>query len=216
MGRERRQVVGQAGRGTWILAAELADEGPQGRLSLRWRRGLIERRPVGGPDAVMETGPFGQLGQDIPKAMHRTSLAIGIGPQLAHRSDQPGRSVADHEQRAAQTAADETLAEVEPVGDPLTLAEADIEQDPLAVDGVAPGDEDALLGAVAPDRQVDRVEQEREEPDLGQAPGPEGTVAIAQLAADRGYRRLADLTEAGLPRQALDVRRGTALARRRR
>ena len=74
--------------------------------------------------------------------------------------------------------------EVEPVLGPLPLAEADVEQDPLPVGREAPGDEDALLGALGPDRQVDGVEEEREQADLAEAAGPEGPVAVAQLAAD--------------------------------
>ena len=60
----------------------------------------------------METGPFGQLGQDVPESVHGTSLTVGVWPQLGDRPDEARRSVADHEERAAQGAADEALAEV--------------------------------------------------------------------------------------------------------
>jgi hypothetical protein len=54
------------------------------------------------------------------------------------------------------------------------LTETDIEQDPLAVGREAPGDEDALLGPLWADRQVDRVHEQRQEPDVAEAPGSEG------------------------------------------
>jgi len=81
----------------------------------------------------------------------------------------------------------------------------DIEEDPLTVGREAPGDEDALLGASGSDRQVDRVEHEDQQADLAEAAGPEGPIAIAQLAADRAHGRLADRAQAGLPGEALDV-----------
>jgi hypothetical protein len=45
-------------------------------------------------------------------------LAVGVGPQLADRPDQTRGPIGDDEERAAQTAPDERLAEVEPVLDP--------------------------------------------------------------------------------------------------
>jgi len=109
---QRRHVVGQAGRGGWVLAAELADEDPQPGLGLGWRRRAVERRPVGGPDALMEPGPVGQLGQDVPQSVDRAALTVGVGPQLADRPDETRCPVADDEERAAQTAPDEALAAI--------------------------------------------------------------------------------------------------------
>jgi len=51
---ERRQILGQAGGGTRILGRELANEGPQIVFGLGRRGGLVERRPVGSPDALVE------------------------------------------------------------------------------------------------------------------------------------------------------------------
>ena len=58
---------------------------------------------------------------------------------------------------------------------------------------------------VRPDRQVDGVEEERQQADLAEAPGPEGPVAVAQLAAHGAHRRPADRTQASLSGEALDV-----------
>ena len=207
---EGHHVVGQAGGGRRVLAAELADEDPKARLGLGWRRRAMERGPVGGPDALMEPGPLRQLGQDVPQAMNGAALAVGVGPQLADRPDQARGSVADDEERAPQAASDEALAEIEPVLDPLPLTEADVEQDALAVDAEAPGDEDTLLGAVGSDRQVDRVEHEAEEADIGEAAGPERPVPIPELAADRADRGTADVAETRLSGETLDVAIGQA------
>src|SRR5664280_3868689 len=58
---------------------------------------------------------------------------------------------------------------------------------------------------VRPDGQVDRVEHEDQQADLAEAPGPEGPVAVAQLAAHGAHRRPADRTQASLSGEALDV-----------
>ena len=102
---ERRQVVGQAGRGRGVLPAELAHQDPQPGLGLGGAGRLVERRPVGGPDAGVELGPLGQLGQHVPQAMDGAATAVGVGPQLADRPDEPGCPVGDDQQRAAQAPA---------------------------------------------------------------------------------------------------------------
>jgi len=113
-------------------------------------------------------------------------------------------------QRAAQAAGDEAAPELRPVLDPLALAEADVEQHPVAVGREAPGDEDALLGPVGPDRQVDGVEHQAEQADLAQAARPERPVPIPELAADRADRGPADVTQTGLAGETLDVAIGQA------
>src|SRR5450759_3873821 len=137
--------------------------------------------------------------------MDGTPAPVGVGPQLVDGPDEPGCPVGDHEQRAPQAAPQEAPAEVEPVLGPLPLPEADVEQDPLALGREAPGDEDALLRPLRADRQVDGVEEERQEADLAEAAGPEGPVAVAQLAAHGAHRRPADGPETRLPGEALDV-----------
>jgi hypothetical protein len=195
---------------------KLADEGPEARLGLWGARRGVERRPVGGPDPLVEAGPLGQLGQHISEPMDSASLAIGVGPQIADRADQAGGAIGHHKKRAPQATAEEAPPQVEPVVCPLALAEADVEQDPAAVDGEAPGDEHALLGPVGPDRQVDRVTEQGEQADLGQAPRPKGPVAIAQFTADRAHGGLADGAQAGLSGEAQRCRGRRGPERRRR
>lgn len=79
---------------------------------------------------------------------------------------------------------------IEPVGGPLSLPQAGIEQDPHTVSREAPGDEDAISRALGPNRQVGRVHEQRQEPDLAEARARKAAVAIAQLAADRNHARL--------------------------
>ena len=203
--RERLEIVGETRRRRGELTRELAHEPAQARLGLVRTRGRIERRPVRGPDPAVEVGPLGQLGQDVPKSVHGAPAPVGIGPQLVHRPDQAGRPVGDHEQWAAQATPREAPSQIEPVLGPLALPEADVEQDPVAVGREAPGDEDALLGTVGPDRQVDGVQEQREQAHLAEAAGPEGAVPVAELAADRAHRRPADRAQPRLAGEALDV-----------
>src|SRR5438132_1091808 len=77
------------------------------------RGGSVEGGPIGGPDPGVETGPLRQLGQDVPQAVDRAALTVGVGPQLTDRPDQARGSVADDEERAPETATDEALAEIE-------------------------------------------------------------------------------------------------------
>jgi hypothetical protein len=96
--------------------------------------------------------------------MDGTAGPVGVGPQLFHRPDETGCPVGHDEERAAEAAPDEAAPELRPVLDALALPEADVEQDPLAVGGEAPGDEDALFGALGPDQQAN----------LAEAAGPDG------------------------------------------
>jgi hypothetical protein len=54
------------------------------------------------------------------------------------------------------------------------------------------------------------VHEERQETDVAEAAGPEGPVAVPQLAADPAHRRPADRTQARLSGEALDVAVGQA------
>ena len=81
----------------------------------------------------MEARAFGELGQDVPESVHGAAAAVGIGPELLDRPDEPRCPVADHEQWTPETPSDEAPPEIEPVLGPLPLTKADIEQDPLAL-----------------------------------------------------------------------------------
>jgi hypothetical protein len=70
---------------------------------------------------------------------------------------------------------------------------------------VKPQATDALLGPVGPDGQVDGVEHEDQQADLAEAAGPEGPIAVAQLATDRAHGRLADRAQTRFAGEALDV-----------
>ncbi len=106
--------------------------------------------------------------------MDRTATAVGVGPQLLDRADKTRRSVGDDEERAPQAPPGQTPPEVEPVLCSLPLTQGDIEQHPHPVGREAPGHEHAFSWAVRPDRQVDGVHEQREQADLGEAPGAEG------------------------------------------
>jgi hypothetical protein len=58
------------------------------------------------------------------------------------------------------------------------------QQHPLAGLGEAPGDQDALLGPVAVEREKDRVEEQRRQLDVVEAAAPERRKALAELLAD--------------------------------
>ena len=152
---QRRQVVGQAGRGRWVVALQLADQRPQPGFGLGRSVGLVERRPVAGADAVVQRLLLGQLGQDIPQPVHRAALTVGTRPQLADGAHQAGCAVAHHQQRLGQPAGGEAATELEPVVEPLALPEAHVEQHPAAVEVEAPGHQHALARTVRPHRQVD-------------------------------------------------------------
>lgn len=118
----------------------------------------------------MEPRPRWWLDEDVAEAMDGTALPVGAGPQLGDGTDQAGCPVGDHQQRTAQAAAREAPSQVQPVLGGLALNETDVEQHPLALGREAPGHEQALLGAVGVDGQVDGVSEERQEADVGQAP----------------------------------------------
>ena len=122
----------------------------------------------------MEPGALRELGQDVAQAMDRAALPVRVGPQLTDGHDKAGRAVADHQQGCAQAPAQEAPAQVELVLGALASAEADVEQDAVPIGGVAPGHEHALLGSLGTDGQVDGISDERQEADLGEAPGAEG------------------------------------------
>src|SRR3954465_1539675 len=69
---------------------------------------------------------------------------------------------------------------------------------PLAGLGEAPGDQHALLGPVAADRQKNGVDEQRCDVDVVEVAALERFEALAQLGADPGRGRLGELAEPGL------------------
>ena len=153
----------------------------------------------------MEVVALGQLGQDVAQPMDRAALPIGLGPRFADGADEARRPVGHDEEGTAQAPSGEPSSEVEPVLEALTLAEADVEQDPLTVGGEAPRHQHALLGTLGADGQVDGVQEQRQETHLAEAAGAEGPVAVTELATDPAHGGAADRSEAGLGGEALDV-----------
>jgi hypothetical protein len=79
------------------------------------------------------------------------------------------------------------------------------EQHPLALLGKAPGDQHALLGPVGPDREEDRVAEQRRQPDVVEVAAPQLLEALPELAADPRGGRLRQLPQPRLLAQRLDV-----------
>jgi hypothetical protein len=111
-------------------------------------------------------------------------LAVRGGPALLDRLDQSRRAVGDHQQRRAEPAGDQIAAERKPVLVRLAHPEHHRQQHPLALFGEAPGDQHALLGPVGPDRQEDRVQEQRCQLDLVEVAALERLKALAQLLAN--------------------------------
>jgi len=82
-------------------------------LSIALVGGVVERLPVGGADAF--AFPFGQLGEQVAQAVDGAVLAVGGGPALLDRLDQPGGAVGDDQQRRPEPAGDQVPAEREPI-----------------------------------------------------------------------------------------------------
>ena len=186
------------------MVREPADLFARPPLAVALPAGLVERRPVTRADFLLVL--VGDLGQQVAHAVDRAAPAVGRRPERLDRVDEARRAVGDHRQRRPQAAGGEAATELKPVLFRLALAEADIEQNPLAVAVDAPGAEHALLGARGPDRQVDRVQIERDEFEPRELALPEGSVALAQLGADPGRRRRAHLAEPGRPASNASMR----------
>jgi len=102
-------------------------------------------------------------------------------------------------------ARDEAMSEIEPVFCSLALTQTDAEQDTLAIERVAPGDENALFWTVRARRQIDRVEHEAQQLDIGEALCPKRPIAVAQHRADARHGSPADVAQTVFSGEALDV-----------
>src|SRR5450759_4518955 len=87
--------------------------------------------PTSRAPALSHSGRFDTRHRHNPEVgiLDGAATAVGVGPQLGDRPDEPRCPVADDEKRAAQTAAAQAAPEVEPVLGSLPLSEADVEQD---------------------------------------------------------------------------------------
>ena len=143
---------------------------------------MVERLPVGPahPLALL----LGQLGDQVARAVHGAVLAIRGWPALLDGLDQPGGAVGDDEHRRRQPAGDQVPGQGEPVLVRLAHPQAHPDENPLALLGKAPGTKDALLRALGPDVEEDRVEEQRHQSDPVEVAAPELLKALAQLGAD--------------------------------
>lgn len=96
----------------------------------------------------MEQRLLGQLGQDIAKSMDCAALPVGIRPELADRRYEPGCAIGHDQERTREVTRSQTSAQIEPVFGSFALTETDIEQHAVAIERVAPGDQNV--------RSVDR------------------------------------------------------------
>lgn len=65
---ERRQILGQGGRRPRVVGLQLAHQPAQPSLAVGRRAGLVERRPVGIADSVVEVLALGQLAEQVPQS----------------------------------------------------------------------------------------------------------------------------------------------------
>jgi len=137
--------------------------------------------------------------------MNSAALPVGIGPELSDRSDEPGCAIGHDQEWTRQATGGQATSQIEPVFGSFALTKTDIEQNPLAIERVAPGDQDALFGTFRAHGQVDRVEHQAQQADTGETLGPKRPIAVAELAADARHGDPADVTKTGLRCQALDV-----------
>jgi hypothetical protein len=185
---ERVEVVGETfGGGGVAGAVELVDERLESLFAVALAGGVIERLPVGQTHALALA--FGQLGQQVADPVNGAALAVRGRPALLNRLDQTGSAVGHDQERRAEPAGDQITSERQPVLVRLAHPEHHREQHPFALLGKAPGDQHALLGARRPDRQEDRVQEQRRQLDVVEVAAPERLEALAQLLADaRGGR----------------------------
>ena len=163
MDNESIEIGREASRGRRIAGPlELGDEGREPLLSVALVLGLVERLPIGPayPLALL----LGQLRDQVARPVNGAILAIGGRPALLDRLDQSGGAVGDDEHRRPEPAGDQVPCEGEPVLVGLAHPEADADEDPLTLLGEAPGAKDALLRALRPDIEEDRVENSATSP----------------------------------------------------
>ena len=87
----------------------------------------------------------------------------------------------------------------------LALAKSHGHQHPLALGGVSPGHQYALLLAARSRRQINGIEEQGEQLHLGETSGAERFVARTQLTADATGCALGYLAQSSFLHQALDI-----------
>ncbi len=78
-----------------------------------------------------------QFGQHVAQFVHAAAATISVWPELLDRRDQARRAVADHQPRAAQSAASEVATEVEPVLARLARTETNRQPHAFAAERIA-------------------------------------------------------------------------------
>jgi len=142
-----RQVVSQTGGSAGELRLQAADEGSQALLGVSPVFGIVEGGPVGLANLLVQRRTLGQLGEYVFEPMDGTPLTIGLWPQLTDGPHQTRRTVGHHQPRRPESALGETATQLQPILIALPLAQADVEQDALTIDGIPPHNQHALLGA---------------------------------------------------------------------
>jgi hypothetical protein len=115
-----------------LVRSSSRDQPSQAADCVGGRGRLLQRRPTGSLHPLLDLGSLGQLGDDGERP------AIGVGPELAHSSQQARRSI-DHHQPGQRGQPDMPSSQLQLVLVALPLPEADVEQEPLALLGAAPG-----------------------------------------------------------------------------
>jgi hypothetical protein len=93
----------------------------------------------------------------------------------------PGAPSATSQHRRPQPARDQVASEREPVLVRFAHPEHHRKQHPLALFGESPGDQDALLGPIATDREKHRIEKQRRQLNAVEVAALERLKPIAQL-----------------------------------
>jgi hypothetical protein len=149
--------------------------------------------------------------------MDQAALAQRLRVGLLDRADQPGRPVADHEQRAGQAPLLQVGEEVVPGVGGLASAGRQADEGGLALGGDAPGGQHRLSRGARVHAEEGGVQEQVVQPHLVEAAGCPRLVFALDLLADRRDGGLGDRSlvaecvgEGGLDvadRQAADERR---------
>jgi hypothetical protein len=102
-------------------------------------------------------------------------------PQLLDRQAQAGRAVGDDQPGSGEPPGGEVAAELEPVLLGLARPRPHGNQRAFAVLGEPPGAHHAFPRAAGADRQVDRVEEQHDQPELVEVAARERLEPLVQL-----------------------------------